>query len=282
MNKSSMHYRPRWGPVEPNLKARLGTGLVAIPLLILLVGWGSPWLVTAVFFIVTIAALREYFVMVFPERRLEQFFGVVFGSLLSLLLFFPGTIGGEFALSLGLILCFLLYVFTEGQLKEKLIRLAWTLVGALYLGYLLPHWVVLFRMPNGRGWVFFVLLVIMMGDTAAYFIGKRFGSKKLAPEISPGKTVEGAWAYVVGSAVAGCLGAAFLVRELAWPEALFLSVILSVLGQLGDLYESWIKRRSAVKDSGALFPGHGGLLDRLDSLIFPAVFTPLYLKVFHP
>ncbi|HXK27935.1 MAG TPA: phosphatidate cytidylyltransferase, partial [Candidatus Binatia bacterium] len=161
--------------MEPNLKARLGTGLVAIPLLILLVGWGSPWLVTAVFFIVTIAALREYFVMVFPGRRLEQFFGVVFGSLLSLLLFFPGTIGGEFALSLVLILCFSHYVFAEGQLIETLIRLAWTLVGALYLGYLLPHWVVLFRMPNGRGWVFFVLLVIMMGDTAAYFIGKRFG-----------------------------------------------------------------------------------------------------------
>src|SRR3989337_1337458 len=121
-----MHDRPGWGPVEPNLKARLGTGLVAIPLLILLVGWGSPWLVTAVFFIVTIAALREYFVMVFPGRRLEQFFGVVFGSVLSLLLFFPGITGVEFALSIGLILVFLLYVFTEGQLKEKLIRLAWT------------------------------------------------------------------------------------------------------------------------------------------------------------
>ena len=92
----------------------------------------------------------------------------------------------------------------------------------------------------------------------------------------------GAWAYVVGSALAGFFGAAFLVRELTWPEALFLSVILSVLGQLGDLFESWIKRSCAVKDSGVLLPGHGGLLDRLDSLIFPAVFTTAYLKVFHP
>jgi len=267
--------------VEANLKARLGTALVAIPLLILLVGWGSPGLLNAIFFIVTIAALREYFVMVFPGRRLEQLFGVVFGSVLSLPLFFPGTIGVEFALSIGLILFFSLYVFTEGQLKEKLIRLAWTLVGALYLGYLLPHWVVLFRMPSGRDWVFFVLLVIMTGDTTAYFIGKRFGSKKLAPKISPGKTMAGAWAYVGGSTVAGFFGAAFLVRELTWSEALFLSVTLSVLGQLGDLFESWIKRAVAVKDSGAWLPGHGGLLDRLDSLIFPAVFTSFYLKVFH-
>jgi len=267
--------------VEANLRARIATAAVTIPLLVLLVGWGEPRLFTAVFFVLTIAALREFFVMILPGRSKEQLFGVVFGSALSLLLLFPGTFAVEFALSIGLILCFLLYVFAQGHWQEKLIRLAWTVVGALYLGYLLPHWVVLFRMPNGRGWVFFVLLVIMAGDTAGYFIGKRFGAKKLAPRISPGKTVEGAWAYLGGSAVAGFVGVAFLVRELTWPEALFLSVILSVLGQLGDLYESWIKRLSAVKDSGALFPGHGGLLDRLDSLIFPAVFTTLYLKAFH-
>lgn len=268
--------------MEANLKARLGTGLVAIPLLILLVGWGSPSLFTAVFFVVTVAALREYFVMVFPGRRLEQLFGMVFGSALSLLLFFPGTIAVEIALSIGSILCFSIYVIAEGRLRDKLMRLAWTSVGAIYLGYLLPHWVVLFRMPNGRGWVSFVLLVIFTGDTTAYFIGKRFGTKKLAPRISPGKTVEGAWAYIGGSAVAGFFAGLFLVRQLAWPEALFLSVTLSVLGQLGDFFESWIKRACAVKDSGTWFPGHGGLLDRLDSLIFPAVFTTAYLKVFHP
>lgn len=268
--------------MEANLRARLGTALVAIPLLILLVGWGSPSLFTAVFFIVTVAALREYFVMVFPGRRLERLLGVVFGSVLSLLLFFPGTIAVEIALSIGSIFCFSLYVIAEGRLQDKLMRLAWTLVGALYLGYLLPHWVVLFRIPNGRDWVYFVLLVIMTGDTTAYFIGKRFGARKLAPEISPGKTVAGAWAYIVGSVLAGFFGAAFLVRELTWPEALFLSVILSILGQLGDLFESWIKRACAVKDAGALLPGHGGLLDRLDSLIFPAVFTTAYLRVFHP
>jgi phosphatidate cytidylyltransferase len=104
----------------------------------------------------------------------------------------------------------------------------------------------------------------------------------LAPEISPGKTVEGAIGYVLGSILAGCLMGISLALGLSWWELAILSALLSILGQLGDLFESWIKRVFAVKDSGRLLPGHGGLLDRLDSLIFPAVFTTTYLKVFHP
>jgi phosphatidate cytidylyltransferase len=130
--------------------------------------------------------------------------------------------------------------------------------------------------------VLFVLLVIMMGDGAAYFIGRRFGMRKLAPEISPGKTIEGAFGYLAGSLVGGCFGAAFLVTELGTIEVVVLSGMLSVAGQMGDLFESLIKRVFAVKDSGTLLPGHGGLLDRLDSLIFPAVFATTYLRVFHP
>jgi phosphatidate cytidylyltransferase len=130
--------------------------------------------------------------------------------------------------------------------------------------------------------VFFVLVVIMAGDVCAYFVGRRFGTKKLAPEISPGKTVEGAVGYVLGSVLSGSLVGIFLDIGLSWIEFAIVSGLLSVLGQLGDLFESWIKRVFAVKDSGRLLPGHGGLLDRLDSLIFPAVFTTTYLKVFHP
>jgi len=115
----------------------------------------------------------------------------------------------------------------------------------------------------------------------AYFTGRRFGARKLAPEISPGKTVAGAWGYVFGAVVAGWLSAVILFDSINWLEISILSVVLSVLGQLGDLFESWIKRVFAVKDSGHLLPGHGGLLDRLDSLIFPAVFTTAYLQAFH-
>ena len=258
------------------------TASIGIPLLILLVGWGPPWVFVAVFVILNAEALREYFVMAFPGSVREQRWGILFGLGLCVTLLFPGASQGDVELSLLFVLFFSIYLFIPGKLEQRLIRLAWTLLGAVYLGYLLPHWVLLFRMPHGRAWVFFVLLVIMMGDTAAYITGTSFGKHKLAPEISPGKTIEGTLGYVAGSLVGGYLGASFLITELDTFEVIALSGILSVLGQAGDLFESLIKRVFAVKDSGTLLPGHGGLLDRLDSLIFPAVFATTYLRVFHP
>jgi phosphatidate cytidylyltransferase len=268
--------------VDANLKARLFTGFVGIPLLLFLIGWADPWLFHGFCLLVTFGALHEYFSMGFPGRPGEQIVGIAFGLAVSSIVFFPQLTPVELILAPLLVLMFSIYIFMHGQLEERLARLAWALLGSLYLGYLLPHWSSLFRLPHGRAWVFFVLVVIMAGDTCAYFVGRRFGMKKLAPEISPGKTVEGAIGYVLGSILAGCLTGISLAVGLSWWELALLSALLSILGQLGDLFESWIKRVFAVKDSGTLLPGHGGLLDRLDSLIFPAVFTTTYLKVFHP
>ena len=252
-----------------------------MPPLILLVGWGPTWVFIGLFVVLIAAALQEYFAMAFPGKLREQLWGILFGLSLSLLLLLSPAPNGEFGLSLLFVLFFSIYLFMAGKLPERLSRLAWTLLGAVYLGYLLPHWVLLFRMPQGRAWVFFVLLVIMMGDTTAYVVGTFRGTRKLAPEISPGKTIEGTLGYVAGSVMGGYLGARFLITELGATEVVALSGILSILGQIGDLFESLIKRVFAVKDSGSLLPGHGGLLDRLDSLIFPAVFATTYLKVFH-
>jgi phosphatidate cytidylyltransferase len=180
-----------------------------------------------------------------------------------------------------LLLAFAVNFFLRGTIEERMQHLLWTLLGGFYVGFLVPHWILLFHRPDGRAWVFFVLLVIMSGDTFAYFIGRRFGKTKLAPAISPAKTVAGAWGYVVGGTLLGCGGAWLLFDEFSVLDAVLLSIMLSVLGQIGDLFESWIKRVFAVKDSGALVPGHGGVLDRLDSLIFPAVFMTIYLRYFH-
>jgi phosphatidate cytidylyltransferase len=268
--------------VELNLRSRALTAIVSIPLLILLVGWGPAWVFAGVFIVLIVGALREYFVMVFPGRVREQIWGILFGLSLSLVLLLSEMPKAEMGLGLLFVFFFSIYLFMAGKLEERLKRLAWTLLGGIYIGYLLPHWILLFRMPHGRAWVFFVLLVIMMGDTVAYFVGTRFGTRKVAPEISPGKTIEGSLGYIAGSVLMGCLGAKFLVPELGATEVVALSGMLSILGQIGDLFESLIKRVFAVKDSGHLFPGHGGLLDRLDSLIFPAVFAATYLRVFHP
>lgn len=219
--------------------------------------------------------------MAFPDRRREQALGVSFGCTLSLTLLGGGEAFSEAGMGLVLILCMAAYLFMSGGLEERLQHLGRTLLGGIYLGLFLPYWALLFRMPDGRRWVFFVLLVIMIGDSVAYFVGNLLGGRKLAPELSPGKTVAGAWGYVAGSVIAGYLSAWFLLPSLGWFEALGLSLLLSIFGQVGDLFESWLKRVFAVKNSGGLLPGHGGLLDRLDSLIFPAVLTTVYLKAFH-
>jgi phosphatidate cytidylyltransferase len=268
--------------VEANLRSRLITALVGTPVLILIVGWADFWLFTAVFFLILLIALREYFAMVFPGRVREQLMGILLGSGMSLLLIAPASQEIEFGLSLFLFFGVPTYLFMAGSLEERLNSLSWTLLGAFYIGYLLPYWIVLFRLPNGRPWVFFVILVVMVGDATAYFVGRQFGRHQLAPELSPGKTMEGALGYLAGSIVAGFIGARLLLPSLALMEVVGLSGLVSILGQLGDLFESLIKRVFAVKDSSTLLPGHGGLLDRLDSLIFPAVFTTAYLKVFHP
>ena len=184
-------------------------------------------------------------------------------------------------LSFLLVSCFVGHMLSSGDSQAKMTRLGWSLLGCFYIGFLMPNWVYLFRFTDGRRWVIFVLGVVLSGDAAAYWVGKRYGIKKLAPGISPGKTVVGAWGYLGGSLAVGMLAAMFLFVRYSWPEVLMLALILAMLGQIGDLFESSLKRAFAVKDAGRLLPGHGGVLDRLDSLIFPAVFANAYLRVFH-
>lgn len=266
--------------MDANLNARIATAAIGIPLLLALVGWGPAWFFSLVVLFLAALALREYFSFVFPGRYGEQSFGVIFG--LASAAAALGVEGLDLALTLSALFALLLivYLLMEGELEPRLQRLSWTLLGTVYLGLLLPQWVLLFRQLDGRVWVLWVLLVIMAGDTAAFFAGRRFGRRALAPRISPGKTVAGAWAYLIAGTAAGTSCAGWLIQDFHWLEALVLSAFLSVVGQLGDLFESWVKRVFSVKDSGALLPGHGGILDRLDSLIFAAVFTNLYIRYF--
>ncbi len=250
--------------------------------MIVIVGWGDPWVFTAFVLSVTGVALYEFFAMALPSYNLGQILGVLFGVAVSLVLVLPEIRHPHLWISILMVLCFSVFLFVSGRLNEKFTRVAWTLLGGFYLGFLMPNWIFLFRVSNGRNWVFFVLAVIVAGDATAYFAGKRFGSRKLAPEISPAKTVAGAWGYMVGSLLVGTLAASLLVADYPIVEMIALTMVLAVSGQLGDLFESLLKRVFAVKDSSMLLPGHGGVLDRLDSLIFPAVFANAYLRVFHP
>ena len=258
---------------------RLVTALVGIPALVWIVGWGRPWQFSSLVFLVTVISLFEYYRIAFPGQRREQAVGIVSGLLVA-----SGVLTGSPSawLAAVIVLLFSGYLFFGGGLEERYRHLGWTLLGTLYIGYLIPHAALFYRLPDGREWLFFVLLVIMVGDTAAYVVGTSLGKNKLYPEISPGKTVEGAIGSTAASLLAGVIGGSFLLPANPWLEMLGISLVLSILGQIGDLFESWIKRVFGVKDSGALLPGHGGLLDRLDSLIFPFVFMAYYLRLLHP
>jgi phosphatidate cytidylyltransferase len=130
--------------------------------------------------------------------------------------------------------------------------------------------VLIWQLPQGVHWILLTIAVTALGDTAAYYVGSLWGRHKLLPKVSPNKTVEGAAAGLAGN-VAGALmyGWLFFPTWLSF-AGLPLALLVGVAGQLGDLSESMLKRGAGVKDSGQLLPGHGGVLDRLDSLLFAA------------
>ena len=267
--------------MDANLSLRIATAAVAVPMLVWVIGWSPPWVFPVLVFFLTFGALWEFFAMACPRAPQDRQLGVLFGLALSGAAFLEDFSLVIHWLGMILVIGFAVFLHTGGELAEGLNRLSLTLLGSVYAGFLLPQWVTLFRQPEGRAWTLWLLLVVMLGDSAAFFVGRSIGVKKLAPQISPGKTVAGAWGYLIGAGIAGIAAGRMLLGQFHWAEILILSVIVGVLGQLGDLFESWIKRVFAVKDSGKLVPGHGGILDRLDSLIFPAVFTSAYLRVFH-
>jgi phosphatidate cytidylyltransferase len=148
---------------------------------------------------------------------------------------------------------------------------------ALWVGVLFPYFALLRNSPEGVSTTILMLLLVVASDSGAYFTGKSIGRTKLAPMVSPNKTVEGA-----AGGLAACVIAAVVLRPWLAPgirvwSVVFLAVCVGALAQLGDLAGSAFKRIAGVKDSGWLFPGHGGLLDRTCSLVFAAVFTYYYL-----
>ncbi|MPZ50764.1 MAG: phosphatidate cytidylyltransferase [Dehalococcoidia bacterium] len=153
----------------------------------------------------------------------------------------------------------------------------WGLASALYFGALAAHFILLREAPNGRDWLFFAVLTVWTTDTGAYFLGRAIGRHKLAPAISPGKTIEGA----LGGLATGLI-AVFVLDwafdlGLAAGHLIALGLTVPIVTQAGDLAESAIKRALAVKDSSGLIPGHGGVADRLDSLLFAAPAVYYYL-----
>ena len=258
-------------PKPPRRFARELTAAVGLPILIGIVGWGPDWSHIALVGITSGLSLWEF--LVFGEKKGYPVQKVVSLVLFALLLsaFILPQVSVEVAVFAILLVIPAVYVFSKGSLEAALPGSAVCVLATLYIG-MLSGALLRLRLDFEVGWklIFFLLLVVWAGDAGAYYVGKTFGKHRLSPRVSPKKTIEGGAGGVVTALLAAAIVTLTFFREFPLLHALIAAAILSVAGVVGDLAESLWKRSADVKDSGTLIPGHGGFLDRLDSIFFTA------------
>lgn len=251
-----------------NLALRSLTGLIGIPLLIFVVWYGNPLLVPVVAAASTLA-VWEFISLARRDNAPSPKIFALYAPLFAICAWQDASPGFEIAGALVLPLVWLIIKRSGSAFHSW----AWTSLGLLYAAWLPAHAILLRNTEDGRGWLFIAVFATFAVDIAAYFGGRAFGRHKLAPAISPGKTVEGAaFGFIGGILTAWAISIPF--DFLPTGEALMAGAVIGVVSQVGDLAESMIKRSVSVKDTGVIIPGHGGILDRIDSLVFsiPAVY----------
>jgi phosphatidate cytidylyltransferase len=256
------------------------TSIVAIPILLFTIGPGPRWLFCSLVSFVSLVALYEYLQITSP--RLPR--AVTILSFTLCLGLTASAFRSQLSLTLGLypLGMFLLWgvhlFFYDSEESHSIIEdLGKIALGFIYICLPLSLLVVIDRQPQGNMWIFFLIVVVFAGDTGAFYSGRFLGKHKLYPAVSPAKTWEGSAGGFVASLIAALLFS--LLSSLKQPvlAMLVLGACLSVTDQVGDLSESMIKRAYGVKNSGTILPGHGGMLDRIDGLLFSVPI--LYLSV---
>ncbi|MHB8172282.1 MAG: phosphatidate cytidylyltransferase [Thermincolia bacterium] len=259
------------------LRYRIISAMVGIPIIMAFL-WYGQWPLLLMVAVLIIAGQLELS-NIFKAININISKGIsIFGSLFLLLaLYFQWELGQIIAVLVILIILRMVIGYPEFTPAGA----AGTLLGIFYVGWMFAHLYLIRQLPQGQGFHFLLLVIVAnwSTDTLAYFTGRALGKHKLAPVISPKKTVEGAIGGVLGGIIAT------VVFYLVSPQAelihyVVMGVGIGVLGQLGDLAESVLKRQAGVKDSGNLIPGHGGVLDRFDSILLTAPLAYYYIKVF--
>ncbi len=253
---------------------RVLTAAVLAPLVIWAVLWGPLWALYGIIALVAVLCYAEYAGIAAAYR-----FGAPgpLGYAAGLCLLFAGD-----TLLVAVVLAALALALSmrAGDLAAVLPRAALVIAGVLYV-FGAFRCAILIHEANPH-WLMFALVVSWIGDTGAYYVGRRWGRHRLAPRISPKKSWEGAAASVVVAVAIGLLYLGRFLPATPWWQAALLAAAVNAAGQVGDLAESAMKRGAGVKDSGTLLPGHGGLLDRVDSTLFALPTVYLYLRLAQP
>ncbi|TSK08740.1 MAG: phosphatidate cytidylyltransferase [Geobacter sp.] len=249
---------------------RLITAAVLLPLVILFILKATVFQFSLLVFLLSLLGLDEFYRMALPHRRAEGR-GAALAGAGSVFVIFSGSPAIPLLTLTALVLVFsLVALFRLKEIRQAAPDVALILTGFLYVPLLLAHLVLVRALPHGISWLFLIMVIVMAGDSFAYYVGSSIGKTPLYPAVSPKKSVEGALGGLSGS-VSGAVIAKFtFFPELSLVHCFGAALVLGVLGQLGDLFESLIKRSCGVKDSGSIIPGHGGVLDRIDSILFAA------------
>jgi phosphatidate cytidylyltransferase len=241
---------------------RVLTAAIAIPLVVLITVFSPDWLFAFVIGLVCALAVDEFLSLADKKGLGRPGRWFLAPSALVAISFLGGESWVVTAFALSAITLMTMMIFSE-PIDRVLGRVGMGLAGVAYCSLTLGF---LIMMP--RELVLLLFGIIWIGDSVAYYVGRVLGRHALAPKVSPKKTIEGAAAGFIGSVVAGIIGA-FLLGE-PWLRVAGVSAATAIAGQVGDLAESVLKRSAGVKDSSSILPGHGGILDRLDSLFFAA------------
>lgn len=259
---------------------RLITSLILVPLVLVIIFYANPWLLGAIVLVITIAAGKEFWLLI-PAHSLVMKAGFLFLLLFSL---WSCTYLFSYWLSIGLLLwiiiCIAIITFPNSQ-KYWGYPLIVASVSLLLFPLFVQSLIHVYYLQQGKSLLVYLFFLVWAADVGAYLVGKRWGKHKLIPQVSPGKSWEGAiGGFCLAMVVAGVGYTYFMPYSIVlWFSLALATVIISIVG---DLFISILKRRCHLKDTGAIIPGHGGILDRLDSLIaalplfyFGLTFIPL-------